>query len=139
LNAKHNTLGVNAMPQVPLPESASADRPTDDRRRDDSTRQIADNIAYRKSVLVNVVFVGLPQAGDGKWVLIDWCPEMHGPPMYFTPDWESARSSVRKLASLKPELVVTGHGQAMQGAGMQNALDELASRFDEVAVSHARG
>ena len=280
------------MPQVPLPESASADRPTDDRRRDDGTRQIAPDIAYRQIVLVNVVFVGLPQAGHGTWVLIDaglpgsaadirstaearfggsgrpaaivlthghfdhvgvletlagewdvpvyahrlelpflngtksyappdpnvgggmmsllsplfprspvdvgsrlhalpddhsvphmpgwrwihtpghspghvsfWreadkslivgdafittkqesayaavtqAPEMHGPPMYFTPDWESARSSVRGLASLKPELVVTGHGRAMQGAAMRTALEELASRFDEVAMPQGK-
>src|SRR4051794_27674245 len=35
-------------------------------------------------------------------------PEMHGPPMYFTPEWDKAGDSVRKLAALEPELVVTG-------------------------------
>ncbi len=59
------------MPQVSLPQSASADRPSDDKERDDSTRQIAHDVAYRQIVLVNVVFVGLPHAGDGNWVLID--------------------------------------------------------------------
>jgi glyoxylase-like metal-dependent hydrolase (beta-lactamase superfamily II) len=44
-------------------------------------------------------------------------PEMHGPPMYFTPDWLSAKQSVLKLAALGPDTVVTGHGQAMQGPG----------------------
>lgn len=61
-------------------------------------------------------------------------PEMHGPPMYFTPDWKSAKASVRALAALAPETVVTGHGAAMQGAQMRTALDALAERFDEVAV-----
>lgn len=61
-------------------------------------------------------------------------PEMHGPPKYFTPDWLSARQSVEKLAALAPELVITGHGQAMEGAEMLAALEELAARFDEVAV-----
>lgn len=65
-------------------------------------------------------------------------PEMHGPPMYFTPDWESARSSVRRLADLRPELVITGNGPAMQGPGMRRALDELAARFDQVAVPGRR-
>ncbi|KYG99082.1 MBL fold metallo-hydrolase [Bradyrhizobium sp. DOA1] len=61
-------------------------------------------------------------------------PEMHGPPMYFTPDWASAKASVRELAALAPEIVVTGHGAAMQGPEMRAALDALAERFDEVAV-----
>ncbi|MDA9469338.1 MBL fold metallo-hydrolase [Bradyrhizobium sp. CCBAU 53415] len=61
-------------------------------------------------------------------------PVMHGPPMYFTPDWASAKSSVRQLAALRPEVVVTGHGAAMQGSEMRSALDALAERFDEVAM-----
>ena len=54
--------------------------------------------------------------------------------MYFTPDWASAKTSVRELAALAPEIVVTGHGAAMQGAEMRTALNALAERFDEVAV-----
>jgi glyoxylase-like metal-dependent hydrolase (beta-lactamase superfamily II) len=60
-------------------------------------------------------------------------PEMHGPPMYFTPDWDSARESVRALAALEPEIVVTGHGRAMRGEEMRLALHALARNFDEVA------
>ena len=61
-------------------------------------------------------------------------PELHGPPMYFTPDWVSAKASVETLAALEPELVVTGHGPAMQGAEMQAALHTLAREFDRIAV-----
>lgn len=61
-------------------------------------------------------------------------PEMHGPPMQFTPDWNAARASVERLAALEPELVVTGHGPAMQGPEMRSALQELARNFDEIAV-----
>ncbi len=61
-------------------------------------------------------------------------PEMHGPPMYFTPDWASAKSSVERLAMLEPEVAVTGHGRAMQGAEMRAALHTLARDFDRVAV-----
>ncbi|HEY0420959.1 MAG TPA: MBL fold metallo-hydrolase, partial [Acetobacteraceae bacterium] len=39
-------------------------------------------------------------------------PELHGPPMYFTHDWDAARASVQRLAALEPEIAVTGHGQA---------------------------
>ena len=64
---------------------------------------------------------------------------MHGPPMYYTPDWEDARVSVCKLATLEPELAVTGHGRAMKGADMRRALHQLADNFDEVAVpEHGR-
>jgi glyoxylase-like metal-dependent hydrolase (beta-lactamase superfamily II) len=281
------------MSQVPLSKNASADHPEGDNERDDKTRQIAPDVAYRQLAIVNVIFFGPPGAGDGKWVLIDagipssaggirnaakarfgqdgrpaaiilthghfdhvgaletlseewrvpvyahqlehpylngtrsyppadpgvggglmallsplyprrpvdvrarlqplpgdnslpempgwkwlhtpghspghvslWreadrmliagdaivttkqesiysavtqAPEMHGPPMYFTPDWASAKQSVQRLAALSPETVISGHGQAMQGPQMRSALDELAARFDEVAVpAHGR-
>jgi len=63
-------------------------------------------------------------------------PELHGPPMYYTPDWPSARASVELLASLEPELAVTGHGPAMRGRPMREALLTLARDFDRVAVPH---
>jgi len=61
-------------------------------------------------------------------------PEIHGPPMYYTPDWEASRASVQKLAALEPELVITGHGPAMRGPAMLSALHILASDFDQIAV-----
>lgn len=60
-------------------------------------------------------------------------PEMHGPPRYFTPDWDAARASVERLAALDPDLVVTGHGRAMGGAAMRDALHLLARDFDRIA------
>ena len=281
------------MNQIPLPDSARAEHPEADEVRDDKTRQIAADVAYRQIAIVNVIFFGPPGAGDGQWVLIDagvtgsasairssaqarfgqtgrpsaiilthghfdhvgsletlaaewdvpvyahrlehpyldgttsyppadpgvggglmallspfyptspidvsprlqalpddhsipgmpgwhwlhtpghspghvslWrnadrlliagdafvttkqesvyaavtqAPEMHGPPMYFTPDWPSARQSVLDLAALGPETVVTGHGQAMQGAAMRSALTHLAERFEDIAVpKHGR-
>jgi glyoxylase-like metal-dependent hydrolase (beta-lactamase superfamily II) len=65
---------------------------------------------------------------------ITQAPEMHGPPAYFTPDWSGARLSVIRLAGLEPEFVVTGHGAAMKGAEMREALRTLADNFDTVAV-----
>jgi glyoxylase-like metal-dependent hydrolase (beta-lactamase superfamily II) len=61
-------------------------------------------------------------------------PELHGPPQYYTPDWERARESVQHLAQSKPELVITGHGPPMRGPRMQSALDLLARDFDRIAV-----
>jgi len=61
-------------------------------------------------------------------------PEMHGPPMYYTPDWPRAGRSVQRLADLEPELVITGHGAAMRGDEMREALHTLARTFDMIAV-----
>jgi hypothetical protein len=61
-------------------------------------------------------------------------PEMHGPPMYYTQNWDEAEASVRLLASLEPELAVTGHGPAMRGILMRSALKTLAHEFVGVAV-----
>lgn len=61
-------------------------------------------------------------------------PELHGPPMYFTPNWKAAKASVRHLAMLEPELVVSGHGPALAGREMREALHVLARDFDELAV-----
>lgn len=61
-------------------------------------------------------------------------PEMHGPPMYYTQDWKESKASVERLAALEPELVITGHGPAMQGPEMRTALRQLASDFDAIAV-----
>lgn len=61
-------------------------------------------------------------------------PELHGPPAYFTQDWQSSATSVRTLAALEPEVLATGHGVAMQGAGMRQSLHHLADHFEDVEV-----
>jgi glyoxylase-like metal-dependent hydrolase (beta-lactamase superfamily II) len=66
-------------------------------------------------------------------------PELHGPPAYYTPDWDAARSSVQKLAALQPETIAAGHGQPMTGGETAAKLAELAARFDEIAIpEHGR-
>lgn len=60
--------------------------------------------------------------------------EIHGPPAYFTPDWEAARRSVEQLASLEPEIAATGHGQPMRRPALHDGLETLAADFDRVAV-----
>lgn len=63
---------------------------------------------------------------------------LHGPPAYYTPDWEAARRSVELLASLEPEIVATGHGVPVRGADVREALHQLAQSFDRREVP-ARG
>lgn len=60
-------------------------------------------------------------------------PEMHGPPMYFTPDWGDARQSVRQLAEYAPRVAITGHGPVMRGPRLQQELRHLSQHFDELA------
>lgn len=56
-----------------------------------------------------------------------------------TPDWQAARTSVERLATLDPEVAVTGHGPAMRGAEMRQALHTLARDFDRIALpAHGR-
>jgi glyoxylase-like metal-dependent hydrolase (beta-lactamase superfamily II) len=59
--------------------------------------------------------------------------ELHGPPMYFTCDWDAARESVRRLWDLRPAVAATGHGVPMRGSVLATHLQELAERFDELA------
>lgn len=56
--------------------------------------------------------------------------ELHGPPAYFTSDWDRARDSVVALARLEPELVVAGHGRPWGGQEMRGELRALAIQFD---------
>src|SRR3954471_9287017 len=59
------------MTQISLPSAADAERPSFDLDRNDDTRQIVADVAYRQLAIVNVIFVGCENAGDGNWVLVD--------------------------------------------------------------------
>lgn len=66
-------------------------------------------------------------------------PELHGPPMYFTPDWIASAASARRLARLLPRTLGAGHGVPLHGEHMQRALQDLARDFEERAVpKHGR-
>lgn len=60
--------------------------------------------------------------------------EIHGPPMYFTTDWQAAQRSVEMLANLKPEIAVTGHGHYMHGTELTDQLERLVGDFEHMAV-----
>ncbi len=65
--------------------------------------------------------------------------EINGPPRYFTTDWDAAWESVHKLEQLEPDLVVPGHGAAMQGEPLRVGLNRLVREFEELAVpDHGR-
>jgi glyoxylase-like metal-dependent hydrolase (beta-lactamase superfamily II) len=65
--------------------------------------------------------------------------EISGPPRYYTTDWAAAYDSVKKLAALKPEIAVTGHGLPLSGEEVEEDLRFLINHFDEVAKpKHSR-
>lgn len=59
--------------------------------------------------------------------------KLSGPPKYFTCDWSAAATSVRQIADLEPDVIATGHGRPMRGAGMRKTLHNLANDFYRVA------
>lgn len=60
-------------------------------------------------------------------------PELHGPPAYYTPDWDAARASVQLLAGLRPRTIAPSHGLAMCGDEIPEQLQRLADDFDRIA------
>ncbi|WP_335582297.1 MBL fold metallo-hydrolase [Paenibacillus crassostreae] len=60
--------------------------------------------------------------------------EIHGPPTYFTPDWDTAKDSIVRLAKLPIALAITGHGVPMSGEELTEGLQLLAQNFDSQAI-----
>ncbi len=85
-----------------------------------------------RTLIVGDAFITTAQ--ESAYGVVTQEPELHGPPMYYTPDWESARQSVERLTALEPELIVPGHGRAMRGPEMLQALHALARDFRAIAV-----
>lgn len=61
-------------------------------------------------------------------------PEINGPPRYLTTDWEVAWHSVENLFSLKPRIVVPGHGVALEGIKLEEQLQNLVENFADIAI-----
>ncbi len=85
-----------------------------------------------RTLIVGDAFVATAQ--ESAYSVATQSPGMHGPPKYFTHDWQAAKASVEMLAALEPELVITGHGRAIRGAEMRETLHALARDFDRIAV-----
>lgn len=57
--------------------------------------------------------------------------EIHGPPAYFTINWEVAKTSLEKLSQLKLHAAGTGHGPPVFGNDLVIGLQQLLTRFDQ--------
>lgn len=111
--------------QIPISRQARADDPRADAERDDGTHAIAPDLAYRRLLLANVVFVGVPGAGDRNWVLVD-----AGIP--------GSKDAIRKAAAARfgegarPAAIVLTHGH-FDHVGV---LEDLAEEWDAPVYAH---
>lgn len=85
-----------------------------------------------KALIVGDAFI--TTAAESAYATAFQTPELHGPPKYFTIDWKKAETSVESLAALSPNLVITGHGRAMEGPDLTQKLGDLARDFERIAV-----
>ena len=60
--------------------------------------------------------------------------EVCGPPVYLTTDWNAAYDSVQRLVALDPQIMIPGHGTAMEGTELRDGLQRLVNEWKEVAV-----
>ncbi|MDX6805196.1 MBL fold metallo-hydrolase [Terrihabitans rhizophilus] len=85
-----------------------------------------------RTMIVGDAFV--TTASESAYASAVQAAEMHGPPKYFTIDWDASEASVAKLAALHPSRIITGHGRAMEGPEMDSALQRLSRDFRKIAV-----
>lgn len=85
-----------------------------------------------RTLIVGDAFVTVKQ--DELYKVFTQKAEVNGPPRYLTTNWQEAKQSVQKLAALKPEVAITGHGVPLAGDELRTDLERLAEQFDELAV-----
>jgi glyoxylase-like metal-dependent hydrolase (beta-lactamase superfamily II) len=66
---------------------------------------------------------------DSLFDMVSKKQEVCRPPVYYTPDWDTAHQSVQRLARLKPEVLAAGHGVPMSGARATRGLERLAEQW----------
>ncbi|MDQ0217803.1 MBL fold metallo-hydrolase [Peribacillus cavernae] len=84
-----------------------------------------------RALIAGDAFVTVKQ--ESLYKVITQEKEISGPPRYLTTDWKAAKTSVEKLADLKPSVAVTGHGLPMSGRELADNLTMLAREFDTIA------
>jgi len=57
-----------------------------------------------------------------------------GPPVYLTTDWQAAWNSAKRLYALAPDVLVPGHGTAMEGRELMDGLKRLVEDFEDIAI-----
>jgi glyoxylase-like metal-dependent hydrolase (beta-lactamase superfamily II) len=85
---------------------------------------------FRASDRVLLTGDALVSVNMDSWIgLISARPLLAGPPAPFTIDWKSARSSLKELASLRPNVLGCGHGAPISDSDLPERLERFAQRF----------
>ncbi|HET9181386.1 MAG TPA: MBL fold metallo-hydrolase [Candidatus Angelobacter sp.] len=66
---------------------------------------------------------------DSASAVVSKRPQVSRPPAAFTPDWQNAERSVRRLAELDARVLAAGHGVPMFGFAAQGQLRDLSRNF----------
>jgi glyoxylase-like metal-dependent hydrolase (beta-lactamase superfamily II) len=66
-------------------------------------------------------------------------PGLAGPPWYTTWNLTASRESIERLARYRPNVLATGHGRAMVGAGTAQALEAFAMSSNRGRRPERRG
>jgi glyoxylase-like metal-dependent hydrolase (beta-lactamase superfamily II) len=85
-----------------------------------------------RTLIVGDAFVTVKQ--ESLYKVLTQEQEISGPPKYFTPDWNAAWESVKRLEALNPSVAITGHGLPMSGDILATSLQKLAHEFDSMAI-----
>lgn len=85
-----------------------------------------------RALIAGDAFITVKQ--ESAFSVMTQAQEVHGPPQYFTTDWDDAWRSVKKLRLLEPSAAFTGHGIPMSGEDLAKGLDRIANDFDRLAI-----
>jgi glyoxylase-like metal-dependent hydrolase (beta-lactamase superfamily II) len=80
-----------------------------------------------KAMIAGDAFINVEQ--EKLYEVLTQKQEIHGPPQYFTIDWQAAEQSVKTLAGLKPKVAVVGHGLPLSDDELTTNLDKLSRDF----------
>jgi glyoxylase-like metal-dependent hydrolase (beta-lactamase superfamily II) len=85
-----------------------------------------------KALIAGDAFINVEQ--EKLYEVLTQKQEIHGPPQYFTIDWQAAWDSVKTLSELKPLVAVVGHGLPLADDELTTNLDRLARDFGATEI-----
>ena len=85
---------------------------------------------FRPSDRVLLTGDALVSVNMDSWIeLIGAHPQLAGPPAPFTINWSAARSSIKELANLRPNVLGCGHGVPISDSDLAERLEHFAQYF----------